>query len=279
MNTNVDRSGVFKVISTEHGLGQTRKAGYPQYNVQTEVTAHYDDDTEQWVDYTEYEMEIGVRQCLFGMVGKQGAKELGTTLSYDQVCKVFKWDGADLQVLADIEPGVEFQVTLKDNDPEYADKNPFQVDWIDDFDADPKQKIAKCTKEEITGLNAKYAALLKKKATPAAPKTAKKAVKKTVKKAAPKVPEVGVITKKKKPAVPPPVAAPAPTPTSQVDQYTKNKAWGDVVDLKGDVTDEQLRGAWQNAIHDVSNGQGEEALNGEGWWKVKDRTLNAVGGI
>lgn len=279
MNTNVDRSGVFKVISTEHGLGQTRKAGYPQYNVQTEVTAHYDDDTEQWVDYTEYEMEIGVRQCLFGMVGKQGTKELGTTLSYDQVCKVFKWDGADLQVLADIEPGVEFQVTLKDNDPEYADKNPFQVDWIDDFDADPKQKIAKCTKEEITGLNAKYAALLKKKATPAAPKTAKKAVKKTVKKAAPKVPEVGVITKKKKPAVPPPVAAPAPTPTSQVDQYTKNKAWGDVVDLKGDVTDEQLRGAWQNAIHDVSNGQGEEALNGEGWWKVKDRTLNAVGGI
>jgi hypothetical protein len=285
----IDRTGVFRVKSKEHGLGQTRKAGYPQFNVLVDVTAHFDPDNGVWVDFSECDMETTVRQCMFGMVGKTGAKEIGTTLGYDQVCKVFKWDGADLQALADLPVGVEFQITVKDNDPEFADKNPYQIDWIDDYDADPTQRIAKCTPEEITGLQAKYAALLKAKAKPAAPATAKKATKK---KAAPKVPAAvteepvvpeppksGVITKKKKPAVPP-TPAPKPVPTKQVDNYDKNQAWGTVVSLKAEnITDDQLKGAWQKSISDISNGQGEEMLNGEGWWKVKDRTLDAIGAI
>lgn len=296
---NIDRVGVFRVKSKEHGLGKTRKAEYPQFNVLVDVTAHYDPDNEMWVDFSECGMETTVRQCMFGMVGKTGAKEIGTTLGYDQVCKVFKWDGADLQALADLSVGVEFQITVKDNDPEYADKNPYQIDWIDDFDADPTQRIAKCTPEEITGLQAKYAALLKAKATPPKPATAKKKATKG-KKSPPKVPaadaaaanatvveepivpeppEPGVITKKKKLAVPP-VPVSKPVPTKQVDNYDKNQAWGTVVSLKAEnITDDQLKGAWQKAISDVSNGQGEEMLNGEGWWKVKDRTLNAIGAI
>ena len=280
---NLDRTGVFRVKSKEHGLGQTRKAGYPQFNVLVDVTAHFDPDSGEWVDFSGCEMETTVRQCLFGMVGKTGAKEIGTTLGYDQVRKVFKWNGEDLQELANLPAGVEFQITVVDNDPDYADKNPYQIDWIDDFDADPTQRIAKCTPEEIDGLQAKYAALLKKKATPAAPKTAKKAAKgkKTAPKAPPKSPEPGVITKKDKPAPPAPsVPAPVEVATSQVDNYDKVKAWGDVVELKGpDVTDEQLQQAWQGSITDVSNGAGENMLNGPGWWKVKDRTLNAVGGL
>lgn len=275
---NVDRTGVFRAKSTEHGLGQTRKAGYPQFNVTANLTAYYDEENAVWVDWSEYGQEVDIRLCLFGLVGKK--KELGATLSYDQVCKVFNWDGADLQVLAEIEAGVEFQITVKDNDPDYADKTPFQVSWIDVFDADPTQKIAKCTKEEIKGLNAKYAALLKAKATPAAPATAK------VVTAKPKASKKGTVTKKGKttpaaPAAPkvPPKAPPTVVPTKQVDQYNKTKAWQTVVELKGDVDDEQLKAAWQIAITEVSNGAGEDVLDGEGWWKVKDRTLDAVGGI
>ena len=271
MSMTVDRTGVFRVKSTEHGLGTTRKAGWPQFNVIADITACYDQENDVWVDWKEYGQEVDCRLVLICQVGKK--KEVGPTLSFDQVEKVFKWDGADLQVLAETEPGVEFQVTIKDNDPDYADKEPFQVSWIDVFDADPSQKIAKCTKEEITGLNAKYAALLKAKATPKAPAKAGK-------KAAPKVskPEPGTITKKEKPKVPP-VAPPKPAPTKQVDQFDKTKAWQTTVDLKGDVTDEQLGAAWQKAIAEVSNGGGEDVLDGEGWWKVKDRTLDAVGGI
>lgn len=284
MKTTIDRIGTFRVISTEHGLGKTRKAGHPQFNIQTTVTAIYDEENETWVDWSEYGQEIGVRQCLFGVEKKSG--QVKTTLSYDQVEKVFKWDGVDLQVLAELPPGVEFQVRVVDNDPDYADKNPYQVDWVDEFDADPSQKIEKCSKEEIDGLQAKYAALLKAKATPPKPAAAKKAASKASKKkvgpkAPPKVPEPGVITKKDKPAPPAPtVPAPAEVATSQVDNYNKAQAWGDVVELKGpDVTDDQLQQAWQGSITDVSNGAGENMLNGPGWWKVKDRTLNAIGGL
>lgn len=275
MNTTVDRTGVFRVKSTEHGLGQTRKAGYPQYNVQTKVTAYYDEESELWVDFSDTGMEIGVRQCLFGMVGEQGAKKVGTTLSYDQVCKVFKWDGADLRALANIKPGVEFQVTLKDNDPEYADQIPYQVEWIDEFDADPKRKITKCTPEEIDGLQAKYVALLKAKAKPTAPAKAPKKI--SNKKAAGIKDEPGVIKKKVK-SIPPPPSPVASPPSKQVDNYTKTDAWRAVVDLKADnITDAQLKAAWEKAINEVSNNQGEEILDGEGWWKAKDRVLDAIG--
>jgi len=286
---DLDRTGVFRVKSTEHGLGQTKKAGYPQFNVNVSVLAHYDEDTETWVDYSEYGMETTVRQCLFG-VNKKTQKEM-TTLSYDNVCKVFKWDGADLQALAETKPGVEFQITVKDNDPDYADKYPYQISWIDDFDADPSQKIAKCTAEEITGLQAKYAQLLKAKAKPAAPA---KAPAKTASKKGAKIIEgakkaAGVVTKTDKPKVPasPPAApkappkapaAAAPPKSTQVESYTKDQAWQAVVDLKTeDCDDDQLNAAWQSTINIVSEGKGEGVLDGEGWWTVKDKVLDEVG--
>ena len=277
MSMTVDRVGVFRVVSVDHGLGTTRKAGWPQFNVNAKLTAYYDEDSETWVDWSEFGQEVDCRLVLICAVGKK--KEVGPTLSFEQVQKVFNWDGADLQVLAEIEPGVEFQVTIKNNDPDYADKEPYQVSWIDVFDADPTQKVAKCSKEEIVGLNAKYAALLKAKATPKAPaKAGKKKATQTATEAN-KKPEPGTITKKAKSKLPPVAPAAASVPTKQVDQYDKTKAWQTVVDLKGDVTDEQLQAAWQVAITEVSNGSGENILDGEGWWKVKDRTLDAVGGI
>jgi hypothetical protein len=46
------------------------------------------------------------------------------------------------------------------------------------------------------------------------------------------------------------------------------------VELKAeDVTDERLQEVWQTAISDVSNSQGEDVLDGEGWWQVKERVL------
>ena len=274
---NIDRTGVFRVKSTEHGLGQTKKLGYPQFNVLVNVTAHYDEENAVWVDFSECEMETTVRQCLFGEVGKTGNKKVGTTLSHDNVCKVFKWDGADLQALVDIKPGVEFQITVKDNDPEWVDKYPYQITWIDDFDADPTQKIAKCTAEEVKGLQAKYAALLKVNATPAAPakapaKAGKKGIVTQKAKAPPKAPKAPPVA----PATP---AAAAPPETKQVKNYTKDKAWQTcAVDLRSpDCDDEALGIAWQAAIHEASGGAGEEALDGEGWWNVKEKVLNEVG--
>lgn len=278
MSTNVDRTGTFRAEVVDSGLGETRKAGYPQFNVNAKLIEYYDENIEKWVDWSEYGQDVDCRLYLVGLVGKK--KELGTTLTYDQVCKVFDWDGADLQELADPKVGVKFQVRIKDNDPEYADRAPFVVNWIDVYDADPKRTVTKCTPEEIKGLQAKYAALLKAKAKPAAPaKAPAKTATQVVEEAnLQKVTEPGVITKKKKaPSVPSPTLS-SPPPSKRVDNFTKTDAWRAIVELKIDsVTDKQLGEVWQKAIDDVSNRQGEDVLNGEGWWKVKDRVLDKVG--
>jgi hypothetical protein len=274
---NVDRAGTFRAEVVDNGLGETKKSSLPQFIVNAKLTEYYDEDTETWVSWEEYGQEIDAYLCLFGMVGKK--KELGTTLNYDQVCKVFNWDGADLQELAESKAGIKFQVRIEENDPEYADKTPYQVTWIDEYDANPSRKIKKLDKEEIKGLQAKYAALLKAKSKPAAPAKADKK------------PEPGVVTKKsKKEKIPPsPPAAPKVPPkapsavstkpkTKQVDNYTKQKAWEAVVELKSaDCDDEQLSASWQAAIHDVSAGMGEDTLDGEGWWAVKEKVLDEVG--
>ena len=53
MSMSVDRTGVFRVEVVDNGLGETRKAGYPQFNINAKVLAHYDQDTEAWVDFSE----------------------------------------------------------------------------------------------------------------------------------------------------------------------------------------------------------------------------------
>ena len=261
---NVDRAGTFRAEVVDSGLGQTRKAGYPQLNINAKLIEYYDEDTEKWVDWSEYNQEVDCRLCLFGLVGKD--KKLGTTLTYDQACKVFNWDGADLLELTKPKIGIKFQVRVEDNDPEYADKTPFQVNWIDVYDANPTRKMDNCTLEEVKGLQAKYAALLKAKAKPVAPvKAPKKAANgKSPLKAPPKIPTVTATTSSKV--------------TTPVGNYTKTAAWRSVVELKNDdISDEELGIIWQKAIHDVSNGAGEDVLNGAGWWNVKEMVLDTIG--
>ena len=98
-----------------------------------------------------------------------------------------------------------------------------------------------------------------------------------------KAPEAGVVTKKPKaPPIAPKIVAPpaagGPPRTTQVDNFTKAKAWETIVDLKVDeCDDDQLNAEWQAAIHEVSGGAGEGTLDGEGWWKVKDTVLANIG--
>jgi hypothetical protein len=64
-----------------------------------------------------------------------------------------------------------------------------------------------------------------------------------------------------------------------VNNCTKHQAWQTcAVDLRSsDCDDEQLNASWQAAIHEVSDGAGEDVLDGEGWWNVKEKVLAEVG--
>ena len=285
---NVDRTGTFRAEVVENGVGETRKAGYPQFLVNAKLLELWDEEEEIWHPWAEYEQDVDCRLCLFGMVGKK--KEFGTTLTYDQVCKVFNWDGADLVELAADRTGTKFQVRIEDNDPEYADKTPFQVSWVDEYDAVPGRKIKKLDATELKAMNAKYAMILKNKAKPAAPA-----------KAPAKAPEVPATpanqaamtatqaTKAKKGKKQTEVAkakikAPVTPPKSPVlpgvleGKCTKMEAWGTVVELKNDDCDDaQLKAAWLAAIAVTAPDVADVNITPEQWFTIKDAVLDDVG--
>ena len=76
--------------------------------------------------------------------------------------KVFKWDGNSFQILAnDDYSKIKGQLRIADNDPEYAAKNPFTVEWIDVFDADPVRQLRMLDDKGLKDLDAQFASVLK----------------------------------------------------------------------------------------------------------------------
>jgi hypothetical protein len=284
---NVDRIGTFRAVVVENGVGETRKAGYPQFLVNAKLLELWDEETETWVPWKEYEQDVDCRLCLFGMVGKK--KEFGTTLTYDQVCKVFDWDGVDLVELANDKTGIKFQVRIDDNDPDYADKTPFQVGWVDLYDAEPGRKIAKLNVEELKNLNAKFAMILKKKGKTAAPTKAptKVSIPETDEskpdlpspKKAGKGKKQTKVVKTKAPAVPSKAPSKAPVTLGLPEgKCTKQEAWGTCCELKNDdCSDEQLGAAWHAAIAEKAPDIEEKNITSEQWFAVKDAVLDDVG--
>ena len=282
---NVDRIGYFRAIVVENGVGQTSKNNYPQFIVNAKLLELWDEDEKVWHSWEEYEQDVDCYLCLFGMVGKK--KEFGTTFTYDQVCKVFDWDGNDFQDLAVDKAGTKFQVRIDDNDPDYADKTPFQVGWIDTYDAEPGRKIKKLDAKELKDLNAKYAMLLKKKGKPAAPvsataantaaQTATQAVK------AKKGKKQTETAKTKAPAVPPKAPPQAPSKARAIPglpegKCTKQEAWETVVELKNDdCSDEQLKAAWLAAVAAAAPDTDEKDITPEQWFTIRGAVLDDVG--
>lgn len=165
-NTTVTQTGTFRAVATDWGVDVT-KNDYPRFVFHAACTAIWDAENEQWLDYTEMEEGIGVYLVLYGKDGKPFK-------NVEQIQKVFGWDGASFSALAQGDyTDVEFQIRVEDNDPEYAEKNPFQVAWLDVADAVPGGGgMRKLSDSELADLDRKMAVVLKKNASPSKPKPA-----------------------------------------------------------------------------------------------------------
>ena len=297
MSNRVDRPGTYRFNQVlEAGVSKT-KNGHPSFNVRLLLSEFYDETEGEWVDWSEYEMEVSPYFCLFGMGSKSKKKE--PTLNHQQVMKVFGWDGRSFQVLAANDYSkVKGQVRIADNDPEYADKNPFIISFIDVFDADPGSQLRKLNAEELKKLDAEFAQLLQSsgKAPVAATAPAKKNTKPKPPKAAitpeeepPSADEKKAALRaksdrlkaagKKKPAPPtrqaPELTAPEIPSTKE---YTKQQAYEIVVDMKADeCSDEQLKTNWIAAINDVAGEVSDEDVTGQQWGVIVDKVLDEVG--
>lgn len=154
MANKVDRTGTFRFDAVlESILGKTSKSKMPSFNIRLRISEFYDEEENKWVPWSEYEVEQLAYFTLYGKGSKSGVPE--PILNHAQVMKVFGWDGKSYQLLGSKDySAVKGQIRIEDNDPAFADRNPFQVAWLDVFDASPVRKLRGLDADELKALDA-----------------------------------------------------------------------------------------------------------------------------
>ena len=310
---NVDRTGTFRFNKVlEAGVGakadETGKTTNVSFNVRLLLSEFWDEQEGAWVDWSEYEVELSAYFYLFGVAKKTGKK--GPTINHTQVMKVFGWDGRSFQVLANEDYSeTKGQVRIVENDPEYAERNPYQVAFIDAFDADPSSQLRKLDPAGLKKLDAEMAMLLQSsgKAPVAATVPAKKATR-------PKAPTKAPVTEpepepeatkptaaEKKAALaakseknrkaggetttgPKPPVRPVPKEGEKTEEaegggLTKQQAYEFVIEMKADeCADEQLTASWNASINEVAGeATPDEDVTDAQWRLIANKTLDEVG--
>ena len=307
----LDRIGTFRCKALEWGVNLTSQKKLPQFIVRVFLTEIYDQKEEKWFDYTGFEGEISAYLCLYG-ANKKKDGEIGPTLSMDQVKKVFGWDGRSMAQLANGNYSeLEFQVRIGENTYEEATYL-YQVDWIDEYDADPACQLRKLDAKELKDLDKQFAALSAKNATPKPVATAAKAphparvpaddaapdtpAEKKVKMAAKSVKNKVAAAKAKvktalmagQAAEPPVTSTPPPKPAlkdaivpppkSTKTACTMNEAWCEIVDLRDPSIDDKTIGeVWHASIAEIAGPDAKsEDVNEDQWYLIKEKTLESV---
>jgi len=310
----LDRIGTFRCKALEWGVDGKKKKGtdqeLPWFNVRVLLTQFYDPKEGQWFDYTEDEnneprnAEMVAFLCLYGAIKAKGG-EIGPTLSMDQVKKVFNWDGRSLVQLAGGDYSeLEFQVRIGENTWEEA-TYPYQINWINEYDADPVSQLRKLDATELKSLDKQFAAMGAKNATskpvataakaphparvPAddvAPDTPKEKARKMAAKSAKNKAAVEKAKKAKETIAPP--AGPPPKPESkdavvppaksESTACTMQEAWNTIVELRDpSISDKVIGEVWHGAIAEIVGPDVEsENISLEQWCQIKDKTLESV---
>jgi hypothetical protein len=304
----LDRTGTFRGKVLEYGVdGKVSKKldkTLPWFNVRVLLTEVYDAKEGRWFDYSEDEndeprnAEITAYLCLYGAIKKKGG-ELGPTLSMDQVKKVFGWDGRSLAQLANGKyTDLEFQVRIGENTYEEA-TYPYQINWIDVYDAEPGQQLRKLDAAELKDLDKQFAALAAKSATPKAVATAAKVPVKThparmpapdtpaekKRKMAEKSAKNIAAAKKAKAAKsdgPPPKPesknAVVPPPKPIKTTCTAGEAWTAIKELRDpSISDEVIGEVWHASIAEIAGPDAKsEDINEDQWYLIKEKVLESV---
>jgi len=307
--SQINREGTFRGYAIEKGVAES-KGGFPQFVARLQGIEFYDEDTEQWVDWTQYEEnEANGYFVLFGGDGEP-------TLSAKQVQKAFGWSGESFSELDEADYSgtlIQFRTEYRT----YQEKTLLQVTWIDEANAEPGRKLRKLDSTELKKLDSKFVAKLRKlsggpkpKSVPSKPPVpkpetpspeatptaaAKEAAKAALKEQAAEKAKRGKIAEEKaakrekpkvgRPKKPPVPTAPPATTLEEVedaigdtssDTCTKNEAYqacyARLVE-PGVATIDGLNNTWLATIESLG---GEEALDGEGWASVRNIVLDEL---
>ena len=261
---SVDREGIFRARIIDHAVS-TSKNGFPQWVADLLFTEIYDPDTDQWVECHEWEM---IATGYFVLAG--GNNEV--TSNHQQVKEALNWPGRTVSSLNDMDLS-ELTVQVRVVRDNYQGKDTLKVSWLDKADANPIRQISKLDITALKELDAKYAAVFAKSASPATTKAPVKAPIKPPVNATPAETEkpAKATRRGRKPKLPaestPPPAEPAPTaskpvpPPPTATKPTPSRAWPDECTL-----DE----AWTAVNENVANSKDEDAI-AEMWLEEIDK--------
>ncbi len=270
--TMIDRVGRFRGRPVL-GVIKPTKNGFPSFNVELEVTEYFDEDADQWMDWSEFEQEITAYLCLFN-----ASKAL---LNYEQVMKAFEWDGIDMAALQTDDFGDRL-VSFEVEENTYEGKIRLQVNWIDTYDAEGRGgSLQPMDTGDLQALQAQYAPFMKQAPVAAPAKAPAKGKGKRGrpkgsknKAAAPPKPAAPPAT-----APPPPAPAPAPAEDGIASSLDRNGTWNAINDVMAGKTDgELINQAWLKGVAEVSGSSQmtEDNFTGTEWEAVKATVLDIL---
>lgn len=271
----IDRVGTFRGKPIEWGVSET-KNGYPQFVIKLKAMEMFDEDTDQYIPWAEYDQEITGFLCLYTKDAKNG--QWVELLNAKQIKKALGWTGLDFESLANGKFD-ETIVLFRVEENEYNGIKRLQVSWLDAADANPVKTLPKFDTAKLKDLTAKMGGALSATAAPVAPAkpAGKPAVPPKGKKAAPKA---GTESPAAPSTATPPPASPAPAapatsgnpPPATPEAMTKDSAWAAVNDMKAaNVTDDKLAEVW--VAEAAKFNKGEDAFTPVDWWNLKEAVL------
>lgn len=283
MGNKASATGTFMTTISDWGVSLTQSSELPQFVFQANLLTIWDEEKQEWADYSDFEESQMAYLCLYGKKGQ-------VLKNAEQVMKVFGWDGQSFAALASGDYSeVQFQVRIEDNDPEYADNNPFQVAWIDVADATPGRSLAVLDAVGLADLDRKFAAKLKKTSKPASPKpaspkpTSPKA--KAPAKSAEEKSQRNRDQKAKDDAAKEVKKGMPALPKKAEEGIDQDKAWAIICDTQKEIgtgcTDDMVSTALFTAVSEVSgeDAPDTEQFTSEQWAAVVEVTKKALIGV
>ena len=273
----IDRPGTFRGNFVEHGVSKTTN-GYPQFVGKLKALEYYNEETGEWMSWTEFDQEITAYLCLYTKDKQSGAwKELQNAT---QLKKALGWDGASFSTLANGNYA-NTMVLFRVEEDEYNGNVKLKVSWVDTHDANPLRQLVAFDTDKLKTLDTEFTGVLsgpapvpaKPAGAPATPPRRGRPPKAT--------PTPGAVTPPKAsvPSVPEkataPVSAPAPTLPLSPTAMTKDEAWLYVNQEPLGVDETKLAEVWITEVTKI--GKPEDKFSPAEWALVAStvRTLTA----
>ena len=269
----IDKVGTYLGYAPIHGVDES-SGGFPQLILQCEASHYYDEDVEDYVEVADQELRAFL--VLYGKEGKP-------LRNCEQAKKVFDWDGASFQVLAEKDIS-ETRFLFRVEENTYEGNTSLQVSWIDVDTASPTRQISSLDTKALQGLDAKFGLAKVGKKTDKKKPTGKPTVPgASKKKATKKELQEGAKTETKtaKEAIAEAddtVGPPAPVAKEEkkTGSTTREDAWAYIKDQipEAALSEEELGIAWTKAIETIHHGPDDDTLTPGEWFLVQELIIS-----